>query len=69
MSVAGLADFVTEQEKQKNISQMLIAKFPQVVDLEPMEEIELVYIHVEPIVISLLDYQQGFGHTELFDLS
>lgn len=69
LSMAGLASFVSDPEKQKYISQMLIAKFPQAADIEPMEEFELVFIHVVPVVISLLDYQKGFGHTELFDLN
>lgn len=68
LSMAGWADFVTEPEKQSEINQMLLDKFPQVADMEPMEGVEPVYIHVTPVVISLLDYQKGFGHTDLFDL-
>ena len=68
LSMAGLADFVTDPEKQSEINQMLLDKFPQAANMEPMEGVEPVYVHVAPVVISLLDYQKGFGHTDLFDL-
>lgn len=67
LSMAAHATPVTDRAEAEKVLRMLPLKYPDAPPL-PMkmptpEEVRL--FRVEPIVISLLDYSKGFGHTEL----
>lgn len=67
LSMAAHATPVTDRAEAEKVLRMLPLKYPDAPPL-PMkmptpEEVRL--FRVEPMVISLLDYSQGFGHTEL----
>lgn len=46
---------------------ILAAKFPDMGEF-PASDPAIAFVRVRPTVISLLDYSQGFGHTELVKL-
>lgn len=67
LSIAGLATPVTDPSEQARIGGMMFAKFPQIADYISTETNpdELALFRVDPQIVSLLDYSQGFGHCEL----
>ena len=67
LSIGATAARVTDPAEQEKVSELMFSKFPQVAQYAPPEADigELVIFRIEPIVISLLDYRQGFGHTEV----
>lgn len=67
LSMAAHATPVTDRAEAEKVLRMLPLKYPDAPPL-PMkmptpEEVRL--FRVEPMVISVLDYSKGFGHTEL----
>lgn len=67
LSMAAHATPVTDRGEAEKVLRMLPLKYPDAPPL-PMkmptpDEVRL--FRVEPMVISLLDYSKGFGHTEL----
>ncbi|WP_422346099.1 pyridoxamine 5'-phosphate oxidase family protein [Parasphingorhabdus sp.] len=67
ISAAGHATIVTGKTEQEKIGQLIYAKFPQVEDLTMDEQADVAFIRVDLVIISLLDYSKGFGHTELVE--
>lgn len=67
LSMAARARPVTDREKVKSIIAMMPGKYPEYTSWPvPMPQPEDVRVfHVTPEVISLLDYSEGFGHTDL----
>jgi Pyridoxamine 5'-phosphate oxidase len=70
LSISGMAVQVTDSAEQEKVVGLLLKKFPQITEYGPPETSadELVCFRFEPKFISLLDYRQSFGHTELFEL-
>jgi len=67
LSMAAHAQAVTDRDEAEKILRMLPLKYPDAPPL-PMkmpspEEVRL--FRVTPVVISILDYSKGFGHTDL----
>jgi hypothetical protein len=47
----------------------MLQRFPQLAQFDAMQGMDdIVFLEIAPQVISVLDYQQGFGHTELVTL-
>lgn len=67
LSMAAHAIAVTDRDEAQKALQMLIRKYPeqQSMPLEIPDTDSLRIFRVTPTVISLLDYSQGFGHTDL----
>jgi nitroimidazol reductase NimA-like FMN-containing flavoprotein (pyridoxamine 5'-phosphate oxidase superfamily) len=67
LSMAARAHAVTDRAEAEKILRMLPLKYPEQVSLPgPMPKPEDVRIfRVTPVVISVLDYTRGFGHTDL----
>jgi nitroimidazol reductase NimA-like FMN-containing flavoprotein (pyridoxamine 5'-phosphate oxidase superfamily) len=69
LSIGGRAEIVSDPAETRHASTCLLERFPQVQALMAgtnlMPWAGLVFIRVTPEVISILDYEQGFGHTEL----
>jgi nitroimidazol reductase NimA-like FMN-containing flavoprotein (pyridoxamine 5'-phosphate oxidase superfamily) len=67
LSMAARAHAVTDRAEAEKILRMLPLKYPEQVSLPgPMPKPEDVRIfRVTPVVISVLDYTKGFGHTDL----
>ncbi|MEM5371239.1 pyridoxamine 5'-phosphate oxidase family protein [Paraburkholderia azotifigens] len=68
LSMAAHAQPVTDRTEAEKVLRMLPLKYPDQISLPmPMPSPEEVRIfRVTPIVISVLDYSKGFGHTDLF---
>jgi general stress protein 26 len=66
LSIGAKASRVTDPEEFETVVQLMFKKFPQIPDYTPTDNsVELAIFRIDPVVISLLDYRQGFGHTEL----
>jgi general stress protein 26 len=59
---------VTDAAEVRKVGELMLGKFPQLASFVPDDASTLALFRVEPKFISLLDYSQGFGHTELFTL-
>jgi nitroimidazol reductase NimA-like FMN-containing flavoprotein (pyridoxamine 5'-phosphate oxidase superfamily) len=70
LSMAARATRVSDRREALHVLEMLPLKYPEQRELPgPMPGPEKVAIfEVIPVVISVLDYSQGFGHTELVRL-
>lgn len=67
VSMAAHAQAVVDPNEANKVLGMLLAKYPEQVSVPgPMPKPDEVRIfRVTPIVISVLDYSKGFGHTDL----
>jgi nitroimidazol reductase NimA-like FMN-containing flavoprotein (pyridoxamine 5'-phosphate oxidase superfamily) len=69
VSVGGRAVKVSDQQEQQKVGALMFKKFPQIAKYaDSPPDTELAIYRVDPIVISLLDYRKGFGHTELAEV-
>ncbi len=70
LSVGGHAHVVTDPDEARRAGLLILDRYPEVADVmgDSPSEIEPVIIRIDPVVISLLDYSKGFGHTELIDV-
>jgi nitroimidazol reductase NimA-like FMN-containing flavoprotein (pyridoxamine 5'-phosphate oxidase superfamily) len=67
LSMAAHARAVEDRTEAEKVLRLLPTKYPEQVDLPvqmPSPE-EIRIFRVTPIVISVLDYSKGFGHTDL----
>jgi nitroimidazol reductase NimA-like FMN-containing flavoprotein (pyridoxamine 5'-phosphate oxidase superfamily) len=69
LSMAAHAQAVTDRAEAERIIAMLPLKYPEVnapppVPMPTADDVRI--FRVTPIVISVLDYSQGFGHTDLY---
>lgn len=67
LSLAGRASRIRDEREAERIMALLIARYPQQSqspgDLPPASAVAI--FKVVPELISVLDYSEGFGHTEL----
>jgi nitroimidazol reductase NimA-like FMN-containing flavoprotein (pyridoxamine 5'-phosphate oxidase superfamily) len=65
VSIGGRARRVTEPEELQRVGELMFKKFPQISRYAEFGAgTELALFRIDPRVISILDYSQGFGHTE-----
>lgn len=71
LSLAGHAAIVNGVDENMHAADLMLHRFPQ---LRQITETTRgmwpgwVFLRITPSIISLLDYQQGFGHTELYSV-
>ncbi len=68
LSFAGHARQVTDAEETARANELMLSRFPQIVEFEPPEPVETILVRVDPVVFSVLDYSQVFGHTDLVEV-
>jgi general stress protein 26 len=69
LSIGGRAKRVTEPEEFRKVGELMLQKFPQISQYADFGEgMDLALFRLDPVAISILDYSQGFGHTELVRL-
>lgn len=68
ISMGGLGEPISDPEEIDKVGNLMLAKFPQVADFISDESGEIRFFRIEPIVVSVLDYSKGFGHTDLIEL-
>jgi general stress protein 26 len=66
LSIGGTAEIVTDPAEINRAGACMIKRFPQLADfMNSPQAADFALVKVMPQVISLLDYEKGFGHTEL----
>jgi uncharacterized pyridoxamine 5'-phosphate oxidase family protein len=65
LSMGAIAERISDPNETARVGRFFLSKFPQVVNYLPSHETQLAMFRVIPKVISVLDYAQGFGHTDL----
>lgn len=68
LSMGATAEVVSDPEVMGTIEALMTRKFPQLAQMPMPAPSELTFLRLRPRVISVLDYEQGFGHTELVEL-
>lgn len=70
LSMAGTAGIVNNAAETEHITDLMLFRFPQLRRLLPSSTTwpwpGAVFLRIAPNVISVLDYQRGFGHTDLY---
>lgn len=70
LSMGALAEIVSDPKETQHVTERMIKRFPEISAAgEPDPWSEVVFLKIAPQVISVLDYQKGFGHTELVAVS
>ena len=67
LSMGGRAALVTDRVEMAQVGRLMLKKFPQGADFGPEEADAIAIFCVTPVVVSVLDYRNGFGHTELVE--
>ena len=65
LSMGARAARVTDPVEMAKVGRLMLKKFPQGADFGPEEADSIAIFSISPVVVSVLDYRQGFGHTEL----
>jgi general stress protein 26 len=68
LSMGARASLLSDRDEIARVGRLMLKKFPQGADFGPEEAHTIALIAVRPVVISLLDYRDGFGHTQLIEL-
>jgi general stress protein 26 len=66
LSMGATAEILTAQEEIKHAADCMLRRFPQVTEWANADQsAEIAFLKITPQVISVLDYEKGFGHTDL----
>ena len=68
LSMAATAEIVTDSEEIQHVSQLMLGKFPQIKEMPEPDPSEVTILRLIPKIISILNYEKGFGHTELVEV-
>lgn len=71
LSLAGRAAIVAGADETAHAADLMLFRFPQLRQLMPSGSTSwpgAVFVRILPSIISVLDYELGFGHTELFEV-
>ncbi len=65
LSMGAHAARVTDPAEIAKVGELMLKRFPEGADFGPDEADAIAIFAVKPLVISVLDYRNGIGHTEL----
>ena len=69
VNLAGRARRVTTPDEVRQVGELMFKKFPQISQYADFGKgADLALFRIDPEIVSVLDYTQGFGHTDLVDL-
>ncbi len=69
LSLGGTARVIDDPRERRHAQELLRARFPQWTEMPDPEDPALVaFVKIVPKVVSLLDYTQGYGHSELVEV-
>ena len=68
LSMGGTAKPVTDPNEINRVSELMLRKFPQILQYALAGKKGVFLVRIDPEVISVLDYRKGFGHTDLVTL-
>lgn len=65
LSMAADAGVLTKPTEIRRALRLLARRFPEMARMSKGDLAETAFVRVKPRIISIIDYTQGFGHTEL----
>jgi general stress protein 26 len=66
VSMGGLAEILADSDEIEHASRCMLQRFPQIKDWAQQDELgKIAFLKIQPQVISVLNYEKGFGHTDL----
>jgi general stress protein 26 len=65
LSMGARASRVTDRSEIAKVGRLMLRRFPTGADFGPDEADSIAIFSVKPVVVSVLDYRSGIGHTEL----
>lgn len=66
VSMGARAQIVEDQNEIKRATECMVKRFPQVTEwVQAGDTSDIVLLKITPQVISVLNYEKGFGHTDL----
>jgi general stress protein 26 len=66
ISMGALAEIMSEPGEIRHATGCMIRRFPQLAELVNTPQVaDIALLKITPQVISVLDYEKGFGHTDL----
>lgn len=66
ISMGAKAEIMHDPKEIEFAGECMLRKFPQAAEwMQTLGADEAAFLKITPVVISLLDYEKGFGHTEL----
>jgi general stress protein 26 len=68
LSISGTASEVTSPDEMETLGRLMMARFPQLLNVLPSDGTAMKLFRVRPSFVSVLDYTQGFGHTDLVEI-
>lgn len=69
LSLSGTATIVEDENERARVYRLMQDKFPPLATMPMPEDLSQVsVIQITPKFISVLNYEKGFGHSELFEL-
>ncbi|MES2148419.1 MAG: pyridoxamine 5'-phosphate oxidase family protein [Pseudomonadota bacterium] len=72
LSMGGRADIIADADEMARAASHLMKRFPQLAALQEgttaLPWAGALFIRITPEVISVIDYEQGFGHSALYSL-
>ncbi len=67
VSIGGRARRLNDPAELAKVGAIMFGKFPQIAEFaKTMQKAEMAMFRIDAEVVSMLDYTEGFGHTELF---
>lgn len=68
LSMAAMAEVVGVSEEIEHVTRLMLEKFPQIKAFPEPDPEDVTILRLTPKVISMLDYEKGFGNTELIEV-
>lgn len=66
LSMAGEAELVEDDDEMHKAADFMLKRYPQLAQWsDTIDSGDMAFLKIQPQVISVLDYQKGFGHTDL----
>ena len=65
LSIGGHASAVTDAAEAGLFGELMAERFPETEKYMAVDPGEVVIFRIDPVVVSILDYRRGFGHTDL----
>ena len=68
LSIGGRAAPVSDPQEINRVSELMLRRFPQILQYALAGKKGVFLVRITPEVISVLDYRKGFGHTVLVEI-
>lgn len=66
LSMAAEAELVEDDDEMHKAAECMLKRYPQLAQWSnTIDSNDVAFLKIQPHIISVLDYQKGFGHTDL----